>query len=86
MNHEPPMAQGPVDRRVGRLAELRPIAEKRRQARALHDCALILGTIPGRERDANNVSKEAAIADAEVMQMLARLRLKHGQMRCGRLS
>ena len=49
----------------------RAIAEKRRQARALHDCALAIGTIPGRERDSNSVSKEAAIADAEVAQMLA---------------
>lgn len=66
-----PIAQGPADRRVSRLAELRAIAEKRRQARALHDCALAIGTIPGRERDSNSVSKEAAIADAEVAQMLA---------------
>ena len=66
-----PIAQGPLDRKVGRRAALRAIAEKRRQARALHDYALTLGTIPGRERDANNVSREAAIADAEVAKMLA---------------
>lgn len=64
-------AQVPLDRRVGRRAALRAIAEKRGQARALHDCALTLCGIPGRERDANNVSKEAAIADAEVEKMLA---------------
>ena len=65
------IAQGSLDRRVGRRAALRALAKKRSQARALHDCALTLGLIPGRERDANNVSKEAAIADAEIRKMLA---------------
>lgn len=45
------------------------IERKRRQARALHDFALYLGQITGRERDANMVSKEAALADAEIEKM-----------------
>lgn len=60
----------PFERRVSRLRE---IARKRRQAKALHDCVLWLGAMPRRERDANNVSKEAAILDAEWRQMLADL-------------
>ena len=56
-----------------RVSRLREIARKRRQARALHDCVLVLGLVPGRERDANVVSIEAAILDAEWRQMLADL-------------
>jgi hypothetical protein len=33
----------------------------------------IIGTKPGRERDANTISKEAALADAEWRKMLADL-------------
>jgi len=54
-------------------ARTQPHAEidrKRGEARELHACARRLGLMPGRERDANNVSKEAAILDAEVEQML----------------
>lgn len=60
----------PLDCRVSRLCE---IARKRRQAKALHACVLYLGALPGRERDANNVSKEAAILDAEWRRMQADL-------------
>jgi len=56
-----------------RWAGLRAIASKRRMARNLHDCVLWLGVIPGREVDANTVSKEAAILDVEWRQMLASL-------------
>jgi hypothetical protein len=41
---------------------------KRRRASQLHDLALSLCLIPGCERHANIVSKEAEIADAEVQQ------------------
>lgn len=62
--------QGPLERRVSRL---RKIARKRRQAKVLHESVLWLGAIPGRERDTNTVSKEAAILDAEWRRMLADL-------------
>lgn len=66
----PPPIHGPHERRVSRHDALRAIVKKRKQARALHDCALMLGATHGRERDANNVSKEAAIADDEVARMI----------------
>ena len=50
---------------------LRSIAQKRREACDLHSMARRLGSIPGRERDANVVSKEAAIVDAEVDRLVA---------------
>jgi hypothetical protein len=49
----------------------RDIARKKRQAKELHRLALRLGVKPGRELDANNVSKEAAALDGEWRQMLA---------------
>jgi len=64
-----------VMRSPGRFQALRSIAAKRRDARALHDAARRIALRPGRERDANVVSKEAAMLDAEVDQMLAKLML-----------
>lgn len=58
------------------MSRLREIACKRRQASAMHNLALSFAIKPGRERDANNVSKEAAILDAEWRQMLADLQAK----------
>lgn len=58
---------GPVQRRVGRLEPGRAgLAAKIVQARALHDLVLTLGAAPGSERSANDVSREAAIMDAEI--------------------
>ena len=50
---------------------MRAIDRKRKQAKALHGYALHLMATPGRERDANNVSKEASIADAEIEKMVS---------------
>ena len=50
---------------------MRAIDRRRQQAKALHGYALQLMDTPGRERDANNVSKEASIADAEIEKMVS---------------
>ncbi len=57
----------------GRLCRLLEIARKRQQAEALHGYARRLALQSGREHDANHVSKEAAIVDAELRQLLADL-------------
>lgn len=61
-------AVGPrLDPPVGRLVpEREGLAQKIVQARALHDLVLRIGVKPGRERSANDVSREAAIMDSEI--------------------
>lgn len=62
-----PAVGTPVDRVVGRLEPKREgLAAKIVQARALHDLVLTLGARPGRERSANDVSREAALMDAQI--------------------
>ncbi|MFN8995628.1 MAG: hypothetical protein ACK5X3_18445 [Pseudomonadota bacterium] len=62
-----PATLGPVERMVGRPGTRRTgLAEKIVQARALHNLVLKLGVTPGKERSANDVSREAAIMDAEI--------------------
>jgi len=67
---EPATAAEPcvLDRTVGRrpAPERAGLAAKIMQARALHDLVLTLGTKPGSERSANDVSREAAIMDAQI--------------------
>lgn len=62
-----PAVGAQVQRPVGRLEPKRAgLAAKIVQARALHDLVLTLGAAPGSERSANDVSREAAIMDAEI--------------------
>jgi hypothetical protein len=59
--------QGPVERRVGRLVPERAgLADKIVQTCALHALVLTLGAKPGSERSANDVSREAALMDAQI--------------------
>ena len=73
-----PADAGPFDRGDGRVDALRSIEQMRRQSKALHDFVVQLAGIPGRERDANNVSREAAILDAEIALMLQSPRAEPG--------
>ena len=56
-----------LDRTVGRPAsDGAGLAAKIVQARALHDLVLTLGAKSGSERSANDVSREAALMDAQI--------------------
>lgn len=61
-----------------RFRDLRSVARKRREASALHGAARRIGAIPGRERDANTLSREAEILDSEWRQQLAALQAHGG--------
>lgn len=58
---------GPLQRPVGRLEPKRAgLAAKIEQASALHALVRTLGAKPGSERSANDVSREAALMDAQI--------------------
>lgn len=60
-------AAGPVQRPVGRPVPKRSgLAALIEQASALHALVLTLGGKPGCERSANDVSREAALMDAQI--------------------
>ena len=63
----PPAVGSLLERGVGRLVPKRAgLADQIVQACALHALVLTLGAKPGSERSANDVSREAALMDAQI--------------------